>query len=313
MAAMTTSDVRPPTLPSGTGRAGLRGAIASEFTKLRSVRSTYWTLAALLIVSVGAGAAVIAGESSALTANPANKVGFDGTQASLIPFFQGGQLIIGVLGALTVTAEYSTGMIRASLVAQPRRGVVYTAKAMVFAGATLVISLLTSFTAFFVGQAMVAGTGVGASLLGNVKVPANAIVKGASWPGRPARSDVAGTQVISASSVLSAVVGTALFVTLVAIIAFSLGAIIRHTAGTITSVIGIMFVVPILIQTLPNDWSWDLARFFPDAAGRVISVANRTPGAYAHLWPAWPQMIVTACYAAGLFAIGAYLFKKRDA
>ena len=290
-----------------------RDLLTSEWTKLRSVRSTYWTLAALLIVSIGAGAAVMLGESSALTSNPANKAGFDGTQASLIPFFEGGQLIIAVLGALTITAEYSTGMIRASLAAQPRRGVVYAAKAMVFAGATLVISVLTSFAAFFVGQAMVAGTGVGASLFGNVKVPANAIVTGPAGRGGPPAVTLQGTQVVSASSVLSAVVGTALFVTLVAIIAFSLGAIIRHTAGAITTVIGLMFVVPVLIQTLPNEWSWDLARFFPDAAGRVISVANRTPGAYAHLWPAWPQMIVTACYAVGLFAIGAYLFKKRDA
>jgi ABC-2 type transport system permease protein len=188
MATTTTSDVRLSTLPPATGRAGLRGVIASEFTKLRSVRSTYWTLAVLVIVSVGVGAAVMAGVSSNLTNNPANKAGFDGTQVSLIPFFEIGQLIIAVLGAMTITSEYSTGMIRTSLTAMPRRGAVYAAKAIVFTSATLVISLVTSFAAFFAGQAMMAGTGVGASLFGSVKIPANAIVNGPGRPGQHART-----------------------------------------------------------------------------------------------------------------------------
>jgi len=313
MATISTSDMRLSALPPATGHAGLRGVIASEFTKLRSVRSTYWTLAALLIVSVGIGAAVMAGESSSLTNNPANKAGFDGTQVSLIPFFEIGQLIIAVLGAMIITSEYSTGMIRTSLTAMPRRGVVYAAKAIVFTSVALVISLTTSFIAFLVGQAMVAGTGVGASLFGSIKIPANASFNGPGSPGHPPTATFQGTEVISASSVLSAVIGTALFVTLVAVIAFGLGAIIRHTAGTITTVIGIMFIVPVIVQALPNDWSSDIMRFFPDAAGRVISVTGSAPGGNAHLWSSWPQMIVTACYAVGLLAIGAYFFRKRDA
>jgi ABC-type transport system involved in multi-copper enzyme maturation permease subunit len=312
MATITTSDVRPSPLPPATGHAGLRGVIASEFTKLRSVRSTYWTLGALLIVAVGISAAVMAGESSSLTHNPGNRAGFDGTQVSLIPFFEIGQLIIAVLGAMTITSEYSTGMIRTSLTAMPRRGTVYTAKAIVFTSVTLVISLITSFVAFFVGQAMVASTGEGASLFGSVKIPANAIFNGPGSPGSPPKVTLQGTDVISASTVLSAVIGTALFVTLVAVIAFGLGAIIRHTAGTITTVIGIMFVIPVLVQLLPDNWRWDIMRFFPDAAGRVISVTV-PGGGNAHLWSSWPQMIVTACYAVGLLAIGAYLFRKRDA
>src|ERR1700689_1695026 len=111
MATITTTDVRRPALPPATGRAGLRGVIASEFTKLRSVRSTYWALGALLVVSVGVGALVMGGESGSLIHNPGNRAGFDGTQVSLIPFFEIGQLIIGVLGALTITSEYSPGMI----------------------------------------------------------------------------------------------------------------------------------------------------------------------------------------------------------
>jgi ABC-2 type transport system permease protein len=310
----TTPDVRPSARPAATGRAGLGGVIASEFTKLRSVRSTYWTLGALLIVSIGVGALVMGGESGSLTHNPANKAGFDGTQVSLIPFFEIGQLIIGVLGALTITSEYSTGMIRTSLTAMPRRGVVYAAKAIIFTSVTLVFALITSFVAFLVGQAMVASTGEGASLFGSIKVPANAQVSpGPLGPNGPPKVTFQGIDVITASTVLRAVVGTALFVTLVALIAFGLGAIIRHTAGTITTVIGLMFIIPVIIQALPNDWRSHIVRFFPDAAGRVISVTGPNPGGNANLWSAWPQLIVTACYAVGLLAIGAYLFRKRDA
>jgi ABC-2 type transport system permease protein len=254
----------------------------------------------------------MAGESGSFTHNPANRAGFDGTQVSLIPFFEIGQLIIGVLGALTITSEYSTGMIRTSLTAMPRRGVVYAAKAIIFTGVTLVFALITSFVAFFVGQAMVAGSGEGASLFGNVKIPANAIFSGPGGPGTPPKVTLQGIDVISSSTVLRAVVGTALFVTLVALIAFGIGAIIRHTAGAIATVIGLMFIIPVVIQALPQNWRQDIVRFFPDAAGRVISVTV-PGGGDQNLWSSWPQMLVTACYAVGLLAIGAYMFRKRDA
>ena len=86
-------------------------------------------------------------------------------------FFEIGQLIIAVLGAMVITSEYSTGMIRTSLTAQPRRGVVYAAKAITFAAVTLVVSLVTAFTAFFAGQALYASSGVGASLFRTARIP----------------------------------------------------------------------------------------------------------------------------------------------
>ena len=176
MATITTPNVRLASLPPAVGRAGLRGALASEFTKLRSVRSTYWTLGALFIVSVGLAVAITAGTAANLVNNPGNKAGFDATQTSLGAFFELGQLIIAVIGAMVITSEYSTGMIRTSLTAQPRRGVVYAAKAIVFTAVTLVISVITAFVAFFAGQAMLSGKGVSASLFHTVTVPANANV-----------------------------------------------------------------------------------------------------------------------------------------
>src|SRR5579863_454590 len=130
MATTTTPGMRLAALPPATGRAGLRGAIASEFTKLRSVRSTYWTLGALFVVSVGLGILITAATASHFNTHPDAMAGFDATQTSLGAFFEIGQLIIAVIGAMVITSEYSTGMIRTSLTAQPRRGVVYAAKAI---------------------------------------------------------------------------------------------------------------------------------------------------------------------------------------
>jgi ABC-2 type transport system permease protein len=330
MATAITPHVRLSSLPPAAGQAGLRGAIASEFTKLRSVRSTYWTLGALFVVSVGLGIAITAGTAANFANNPGNKAAFDATQTSLGAFFELGQLIIAVIGAMVITSEYSTGMIRTSLTAQPRRGVVYAAKAIAFTSVTLVISVITAFVAFFTGQAMYSGKGVAASLFHTVTIPANATVNcvggpvggsvpdqgpgGGPGPGCAGHLVVtfSGTDVISPSTVLTAIIGTALFVTIVALIAFGVGSIVRHTAGTITIVIALLFIVPILEHALPDSWHYDIMRFLPDAANQVVSltIAGNGPG---HLWSAWPQLGVTALWAAALVGIGAYLFRTRDA
>src|ERR1700722_3392260 len=316
MATATTPNVRLSSLPPVAGQAGLRGAIASEFTKLRSVRSTYWTLGSLFVVSVGLSIAITAGTAANMANNPGNKAGFDATQISLGAFFELGQLIIAVIGAMVITSEYSTGMIRTSLTAQPRRGVVYAAKAISFTAVTLVISLVTAFIAFFVGQAMLSGKGVAASLFHTVTIPASANVNcTGGGPGSGPGNCIAtfsGTDVITASTVLTAIIGTALFVTIVALIAFGVGSIVRHTAGTIAIVIAFLFIVPILEHTLPDTWRFDIMRFLPDAASQVVSttIAGNGPG---HLWSAWPQLGITALWAVALVGIGAYLFRTRDA
>jgi len=118
--------------------------------------------------------------------------------------------------------------------------------------------------------------------------------------------------VISPSTVLMAIIGCALFVTLVALIAFGVGAIVRHTAAAIAIVIAALFIIPVLEHALPDNWHFDIMRFLPDAANQVVSVtigSNTNP----HLWSAWPQLGVTALWGAALVATGAYLFRKRDA
>jgi ABC-2 type transport system permease protein len=313
MATMTTSDVRLSALPPASGRAGLRGVIASEFTKIRSVRSTYWTIAALFIVGVGIAALIGFGIANNIQNQPWNKAGTDGTQSILTPFLFIGQLIIAVIGAMVITSEYSTGMIRTSLTAIPRRGTVYLGKLIVLTTVTLVVSLVTSFIAFFVGSATLSGSGVAGSLFHNVTIPMGVNMSpGPQGPNSPPNYTFVGTDVITSGHVLMAIIGSALFVTVVALIAFGLGAIIRHTAGAISSVFGLMFVLSIIIQVLPNTWRWDIMRFFPDAAGRVLSVT--LPGQQnPHLWSTWPQFLVTVIWAVVLVGVGGYLFRKRDA
>ena len=321
MAATTQSQPALTALPPASGRAGFGGTLASEFTKIRSVRSTYWTLLVLLVVSIGIGAAITGGTAANWShMAPSDRLSFDPTQASVAGLFYLGQLVIVVFGAMTLTAEYSTGMIRTSLTAQPRRGTVYAAKAIVLTSLTLIVSLVTSFIAFFVGQALLSSSGVSASLFHSVTIPQNANVTcpqqgaGGGGGGLPPGCKVvfSGTDVISPTTVLLAIIGCVLFVTLVAIIAFGIGAIVRHTAGAIAIAIAALFIIPVLEQALPHEWRWDIMRFLPDAANQVVSVTIGS-NANAHLWSAWPQLGVTALWAAALLAAGAYLFRKRDA
>jgi ABC-type transport system involved in multi-copper enzyme maturation permease subunit len=306
MATTTPPDVRLSALPPAAGgRAGLRGVLASEFTKLRSVRSTYWTIGSLLIVSVGLAAAIGAGAAAAINSDAANKAGFDATQVSLSIFFYLGQLIIAVLGAMTITSEYSTGMIRTSLTAMPRRGVVFWSKLLAFTGVALVISIVTSFLAFFLGQAVLSGTGVSASLSHNTTVPVQA-------EGTRHAVQFVGTYVVTPGHVLTAIIGTALFVTAAALIAYGIGAILRHTAGTIAAAIGILFVLPIIVQLLPSSWRDDIIRFVPGSSGAVLSATLPSTDT-SHLWSMWPQFGVTLVWAAVLIGVGAFLFRKRDA
>ena len=278
--ATITKQARTPVLPAPSGRAGFVGTLRSEFTKIRSVRSTWWTLLVLLAVSIGIGAAISAGTAASWShTSQADRATFDATQASIAGLLFLGQLVIVVLGAIVLTSEYSTGMIRTSLTAMPRRVTIYAAKVTVFAAVALVVTMMAAFVAFFLGQTLLASTHESATL--------------------------------SQPNVLRAIIGTALYVTLCGLFAFAAGAIMRHTAAAITSVIGLLFVIPILANLLPSSWFQDLERWLPDAAGRAISAT--VGGQDQHLFSPWSQFAVFAVYTAILLVVGAVLFRKRDA
>ncbi|MBV9383407.1 MAG: ABC transporter permease [Streptosporangiaceae bacterium] len=272
--------VRLAELPPASGRAGFGGALRSEFTKIRSVRSTYWTLLVLLAISIGLGAAITGGTAAHWNQmSPGDQASFDATQASLGGLFYLGELVITVLGAMVLTSEYSTGMIRTSLTSMPRRGVVYAAKAVVFTCIALVVTFVAAFISFFLGQALLASTHHGATL--------------------------------SEPNVLRAIIGSVLYVSICGLFAYGVGAMIRHTAGTITTVIGVLFVIPILAHLLPQSWFWDIHRWLPSSAGEALSTTVGPPP--EHLFSPWGQFAVLGAYTAVLLIAGGILFRKRDA
>jgi len=251
--------------------------VRSEFTKIRSTRSTYWTLLALNVVTVGIGAIATAGTAS--HPQGITKASLDATQQSLAGLYVG-QLVIAVLGALTITSEYSTGMIRTSLAVQPRRGVVFAAKALVFAAVSLVTGLVACFASFFIGQAILSSHHLNVTL------------------GDP--------------NVLRAVIGGALFLTACGMLAYGLGAILRHTAGAITAAIGLLFVLSILVNFLPQSWQNNVDKWMPAIAGAQIWTTKPASGG-PHLFSAWPGFAVLAVYAVVAIVAGLALFRTRDA
>jgi ABC-2 type transport system permease protein len=277
---MATAQLAPATgqrlLAPETGRAGFADALRCEWTKIRSTRSTYWTLLALVVVCVGIGALTSAGAAS--HANQISKATFDATQQSLAGLYVG-QLVIAVLGALTITSEYTTGMIRTTLAVQPRRGMVFAAKAVVFAAVSLVTGLATTFASFFVGQALMSGHHMSVTL------------------GQP--------------DVLRAVIGGALFLAACGMLAYGLGAILRHTAGAITTAIGLLFVVSVLVNFLPHTWQMHVDKWMPAIAGSQVWAVKATGG--PDLFSAWPGFAVLAGYAAAAIIAGLVVFRTRDA
>lgn len=263
-------------------RAGLAGTVRSEFTKIRSVRSTYWALALFVLASLAWSIAFCAGTAAHWSHMSAQvRSGFDPTQSSVQGLALLGQLVIVVLGSLAITSEYSTRQIRTSLTVMPRRGVLYGAKAIVFAAVTVAVAFPASFLCFFVGQEMLASTHAAATL--------------------------------SQPDVLRAVIASALCVVLSGLFALGLGAVVRNTAGTIAAAYGLMFLLPQLGRALPSAWWQDVVRWLP--GGWLIPQITYTipGGSIPHMFWAWGELAVFGGYAAILLIAGAVVLRRRDA
>ena len=265
-------------LPPETGRASFGDALRSEFTKIKSTRSTYWTLLALVVVCVGIGALASAGAAS--HANQISKATFDATQQSLAGLYVG-QLVIAALGALTITSEYTTGMIRTMLSVQPRRGVVFAAKALVFAVVTLVTGLIASFASFFLGQALMSSHHISTT--------------------------------IGSPGVLRAVIGGALFLTACGVVGFGLGLLLRHSAAGIGAMVGLLFVVTILVNFLPQSWQNDVDKWVPALAGGQLWMVQPQPPGSTPMFGPWPSFAVLCGWAALAVVAAVALFRRRDA
>ncbi len=269
-AVQSVSPMQPPT------KASLPNVIRSEWTKFWSVRSTIWTLVLLVVLTAGFGALICWGvETSAQHGEP-QPAGIDATAVSLagITF---SQLAVAVLGVLVISAEYSTGGIRTSLTAVPSRPRLLLAKAIVLGVVSLVVGVITSFVTFFVGQAILGIAGIGTSL------------------GEP--------------GALRAVFGGGLYIFASAMFGFALGTLLRHTAGSITVAVALLFVIPPFLNLLPGEWGKTVREYFTSNAGSQIVSATPQPEALSP----WYGYLVFSIWWLAILLVGAWLMNRRDA
>jgi hypothetical protein len=232
-------------------------------------------MAAAAAASVGVGAVSSAMVSGYATTPPQVRAQFDSFARTLSGLVFA-QLAFGVLGALAISSEYGTGVIRTSLAAVPRRRSVLAAKAAVLAIIVTPLALVISFASFLLGQAMLQSNEVSATL---------------TTPGA-----------------LTAILGAAGYLVAVTLLGLGVGAVIRHSAGAITSIIGMVLLLPLALGEFPSPWNVRLERLMPYLspviARHVPAPGDFTPGV---------ALLVTAVWTAAAVAAGLFLITRRDA
>jgi len=251
--------------------------VRAEWTKLRSVRSTTWTLLAAVGIAIGFGALVgVSQMSSWDNLDPSEKLRFDPTFFSLSGLWLA-QLAVGVLGVLSITSEYATGQIRATFAATPHRRMVIGAKATTFTAVALATGFIASFVSFFLGQSIFASKGLDASI---------------TDPG-----------------VLRAVIGGGLYLTAVGVLGLAIGTIVRRTAGAVAALTAVLVVVPLVSGFLPTSFQESVGKYFPAQAGMSIFSVAPDPKALSP----WVGYGVLLAHVAAAFIAGGILLARRDA
>jgi ABC-2 type transport system permease protein len=266
---MTTATLDRAANPRAEGHYGFRTVAQMEWLKLRSVRSTWWTLLVFAAGMVGLAILVMRGQHTSSSFDPTND-SFAGLAI--------GQLALGVLGVLAVTSEFSSGMIRATFAAAPRRPLVLAAKAAILASVTLVAGEIMAFVAFGVGQAVLKSQFPHAAL------------------GQP--------------GVLRAVLMAGAYPALIALIGLGLGALIRHTAGAISAVVGVLFVLPLILLPLGTSIQNSVGQFMPMLIAENSMTAVKP---VAHSLSAGVGFAVLCLYALAALAAGGWALARRDA
>ena len=250
--------------------------VRSEWTKLRSLRSTGYALLAAVVMLIAFAiidCASIVSSWASLSAK--EKATFDPLLASLRGV-DGAQLAVGVLGVLVITGEYTTGMIRSTFTAVPKRLPALWAKATVFASVSLALTVPAVLTAFFASQSILDGQHISIAF---------------SHPGVP-----------------RAVIGAALYITVLGLFALGLGALIRNTAGAIAALVATIYVLPALVNPLPPNLRDTIGPYLPTSAGNAITSIH--PAAQS-LAP-WTGLGLLCAYAAASLIAAALLLRHRD-
>jgi ABC-2 type transport system permease protein len=250
-----------------------RQATGMEWIKLRSVRSTGSLLAVALLAMAGAGIGVGLGYRSHHPVATAAQIVDNGLGGAVL-----GQLLIGALGVLVVTGEYSSGMIRATLAAIPRRGLVLAAKATVFGAVAFATGELAALVGFAAAQVAIGGSPVPGSSLAD-------------------------------PAVLRPVLLTGVYLGLVGLIGTGLGALTRHAGAAIGTLFGALFV-PMFLAALLGPAGITVLKFVPlIILANSVTVETPVPGTL----PAWAGIAVMALYAAVALALGGWRLLRRDA
>jgi hypothetical protein len=271
-----TPNVRVPRLET-TGRIAFHRVLLSEWTKLRSVRSTLWSLGAGILLTILFPVLFsFVTRSHWGSMSPSDRAGRHPLDIALAGV-NVAQLAIAVLGVLLISAEYSTGSIRSTFTAVPRRLPVLWAKVIDYAVVSFVLVLPAVLISFFASQA----------ILHNIPQ----LQISFSDPG-----------------VARAVVGGAVYVVLVGIFALAIGAIVRNTAGGIATFAAIFFVLPPLMFTLPTSWNNAITQYLPSEAGRQIFALHHA----AHTLRPVTGGLVFVGYCAAALLIAAVLLVRRD-
>jgi len=272
---MTTATLAPQAAEHGDfATVGLTNVARSELTKLRTVRSSYWT--AIFAVVATIGIAIIGATQYVRYFEPDRLEGFDAANYVLQGLYLA-QVALGVLGVMTISGEYATGMIRTTLSAVPQRRTVVLVKGFVYLVAVFVLGELISFTTFAIGEAILHSKHAGVSL------------------GDP--------------NVLRVVIGGGLYITSVGLLAFGLGVLIRRTAGALATFFGVLFLPSTLIDLLPQSWHATAMKFAPANAGTQILNTHRQ---HEMLGP-WAGLGMLTLYGAVILLGALYLLHRRDA
>ncbi len=270
--------------PSAVSRYDIISTMRSEWVKLRTLRSTLWSLLALAVLGVGIGALVSAAKASHFQRHHIglSAASFDPTRISLSGVLLA-QLAIGVLGALSITAEYATGTIFSTFSAVPRRHLVVVAKVIVFGLVALVASEVTCFVSFFIGQAILSGSAPYATL---------------ATPGA-----------------LRAVVAGGLYLAVLGLLALGIGVIVRHTAAAITIFVTILLILPLILQALPTSYINAIGKYLPANIGIVLlsNTSGANSVAFSHMFSPWVGFAILCIYAVVALGAGIVLTVRRDA
>jgi ABC-2 type transport system permease protein len=274
-----------PARAAGPGRSGLADALHAEWTKLRTLSSTWWLLLAAVALTIVVGAAVAATAGCRGSGCAPAQTGADPAKISLSGVDLG-QVIVALLAVLAVGGEYGTGMIRVTLAATPRRLVMLTAKAVVVTGWAMMAGAVAVLGSVLAGRLILPGRGLSAA-------NGYALVS------------------LGNSADLRAAAGSVLYLALIALLALGVTTAVRDSAVGIGLLLGVLYLFPIVSSVIPDQvLSRHLQQIAPMTAGLYIQA---TVGVRALPLAPWPGLGVLAAWAAGALLAGGLLLRLRDA